>query len=585
MIRLDCLQAGRAIRGTPRRGFARSGRWPATALLACVVLSLSGCRSDPCGGGCGSGLGLFGPTGFFARTSYRIFNRPVAVADPCCGTAVVGPAPVVAAPVSVGAPVPMAAPAATVVPGPPAYGGTVVTPPSAVPPAPQSGSNELDPIPKSRVEEPRSGAGSQSSTVPGKTSYQTRRSDPAARVTRQRRDDLARTTSSTPVPTSRSAQASSLDQSDDLLDHLPPLDLPGEVTRSATPPRPPAAQRETKPPDNVKTSARLESSPRESELEVSAASGPPPDPSPAASDGPGVARFVAVDLKLAGGSAPTTAGLRWLSEKGYRTLLDLRETSEVPPTFISEVSNQGLRYIALPISKKTIDRDHVARFNFEMAAADSRPLFFFDADGSSAGALWYIRRVVVDHVDQQIAHREAAELGLSDQTYWLAAADYAATASGSPPKSASNPAAKRPAPAAAKGAALAPGEAHQSATPGTAAVDTKNSLAQKTASPPATMGTSFKTGAAPVSVTQATAAPLAPSEQKTLAPLQPPTPEPPLSSDPDAWRPLAAMVVTGLSLPLAFCCRTIVPSMVAKALASLPAPGHRPKSLPSKSDA
>ena len=47
-----------------------------------------------------------------------------------------------------------------------------------------------------------------------------------------------------------------------------------------------------------------------------------------------------------------------------------------------------------------------------------------------------------------------------------------------------------------------------------------------------------------------------------------------------AWRPFAAMVVTGLSLPLAYWSRTLVPTILAKARASLPAPAHRPKSLP-----
>ena len=49
---------------------------------------------------------------------------------------------------------------------------------------------------------------------------------------------------------------------------------------------------------------------------------------------------MAVDLKLAGGSLPSTAGLNWLVEKGYRTLLDLRESSEVPPSFIAEVTKR-----------------------------------------------------------------------------------------------------------------------------------------------------------------------------------------------------------------------------------------------------
>ncbi len=584
MIRLDCLQAGRAIRGTPNPVLVRSGRSAAMGLVACLVLSLSGCRSDPCGGGCGgcNGLGLFGPTGFFARTSYRVFSRPVPLADPCCGTEVIAPGPVVAAPVTV------AAPAATVVPGPPAYAAPPVGSPSIVPPAPQSGSEQLDPVeanPRSRIGPPP-GSGSQSSTSPGKTSYQTRRSDPSARVTRQRSDDLARTTISTPEPTSRSAQASRLDQQEDPLDHLPPLDLPGEVTRSATPPPPPAAERETNSADAAKTSARLDSSPSESEPEVAGGSAPPPDPSPAASDGPGVARFVAVDLKLAGGSAPSAAGLKWLAEKGYRTLLDLRETSEVPPAFITEVTNRGLRYIALPIGKKTIDRDHVARFNYEMAAADSRPLFFFDSAGSSAGALWYIRRVTIDRVDQQIARREAEELGLGDEAYWLAAANYIASVSESPATAASNPAANRPAPATAKGAALAPGDDRKTATPPSPAAERKNSPPQKTASPPANVPTSPRTAAGPVSLVQKDTTPSKPGAPSTSTPGLPPTePASPFSSDPNAWRPLAAMVVTGLSLPLAFCCRAVVPSMVAKAWASLPAPGLRQKSLPSRSDA
>ena len=70
-----------------------------------------------------------------------------------------------------------------------------------------------------------------------------------------------------------------------------------------------------------------------------------------------------------------TDGVKWLVEKGYRTVLDLRETSEVPLEFIAEVTNLGLRYVALPISLKKIDRGHVDRFNFEIASGEARPLF------------------------------------------------------------------------------------------------------------------------------------------------------------------------------------------------------------------
>ncbi len=171
----------------------------------------------------------------------------------------------------------------------------------------------------------------------------------------------------------------------DPLDHLPPLDLPGEVTKSAaTPPVPPAADRNLEPgPQAEKKAAvkRESTAPAADDLDLTSGTGPAGQPSPSASVGPGINRFVAVDLKLAGGSAPSTDGLKWLVDKGYRTVLDLREPSEVPSSFITEVTNFGLRYVALPISLKTIDRAHVDRFNFEVAAGEARPLFFLIPTG------------------------------------------------------------------------------------------------------------------------------------------------------------------------------------------------------------
>ena len=252
-----------------------------------------------------------------------------------------------------------------------------------------------------------------------------------------------------------------------------------------------------------------------------------------ASVGPGMKRFVAVDLKLAGGSAPVTDGVKWLVEKGYRTVLDLRETSEVPPEFIAEVTNLGLRYVALPISLKKIDRGHVDRFNFEIASGEARPLFFFDSDGTRAGTLWYIRRITVDHVDHQIARREAEELGLTNKNYWEAATGYVAGIGEPRTTSAAQP--QTPAAADQKIASPAVDAPVQNA------METVDSSGQASAHQPSA---------------------------------------PPISSESVAWRPLAAMVVTGLTLPLAYWSRTLTSTILAKARASLPAPAHRPKSLP-----
>ena len=335
-----------------------------------------------------------------------------------------------------GTPVEYAAPATVVTPGavtypPPASSRAVVVPGST------DSSTELapvDPTAKSRLSSP-SGNGNgngASRTGPQGASYQTRGQDSGARIARRGPASRGTTTVSTPEPTPASAQArahsdqSGSDGADaDPLENIPPLDLPGDVPRSnATPPAPPAAEPKAAAASKADSKADAPAAPA-NELDLTSITLPVPAPS--SSSPPGLARFVAVDLKLAGGSLPASASLDWLVEKGYRTLLDLRESSEISPSFIAEVTKRGLRYVALPIGPGSIDREHVERFAFEVAAREARPMYFFDSDGTRSGALWYIRRIATDRIDQHLARQEAEELGLSDQTYWSAVTKYVST--------------------------------------------------------------------------------------------------------------------------------------------------------------
>jgi protein tyrosine phosphatase (PTP) superfamily phosphohydrolase (DUF442 family) len=259
---------------------------------------------------------------------------------------------------------------------------------------------------------------------------------------------------------------------------------------------------------------------------------------------------VALEPKLSGGSLPTTVGLDWLVEKGYKTILDLRETSQVQSSFIEEVANRGMRYVALPIGLKKLDAEHVARFNLEISLADARPLYFCDTDGVRSGALWYIRRLTVDGVDAQIADQEAVELGLSDPDFRAAATAYLdrlKPAQGSrdsstppPPADSLKPAdSVKPAPAAEKPAPAA----ETTPAPATTArpAETITELAQQ----------------------------LPLDSPKDLEP-----------RDTTVWRSCAAMVVTGLGVPLAYWSRASFPSLRMLKRASLPAPARKSKALP-----
>ena len=425
MFWLDWLQAGGATRGKPAPKRHRRRSWPALSLLACVALLQSGCQSGPFSH-CDTGTGLFSPCGFFGRVSSRVFNRSNP-AGACCEPGMMS-----------GTPVEMSTSSAVMTPGVvPSYPSGATSRPAVVVPGSTDSSTELEPVmdsnAKSKVVSPPGNGALRNG--PQGASYQTRGSSSGARIARRRTESLGKTTVMTPEPTPRSAQAGGRSSSDrrptgepDPLDNIPPFDLPGEVPKSSsTPPVPPAAERAAEPAKSTATKPDVKTEappPSADELDLTSITLPAPDSTPSASVGPGLARFVAVDLKLAGGSLPSTAGLDWLVEKGYRTLLDLRESSEVSSAFIALVTSKGLRYVALPIGPGSIDREHVRRFAFEIAAADARPLYFFDSDGTRSGALWYIRRIANDRVDQQVARREAEELGLFDKVYWSAVTKY-----------------------------------------------------------------------------------------------------------------------------------------------------------------
>jgi hypothetical protein len=183
--------------------------------------------------------------------------------------------------------------------------------------------------------------------------------------------------------------------------------------------------------------------------------------------------------------------------------------------------------------------------------ADARPLYFFDTDGTRAGVMWYVRRVVVDKVDRQVARRDAEELGLSDDKFWLAANAYLDSIAPTPAP------ADKPAPAPA---APAP-----------------------TPAPPVDDASKPAPAPAPAPATGANAPP-APSAGPPPGPSADAGPQP-ISHDPTAWKPLAALVVTGLGVPLAYVSRVAIPpSLVSLAKASLPGPRRSPKSLPGRSD-
>lgn len=497
---------GGPVRGTPTVGWSSPRRSVCLVVLALAGIVQSGCQSGP--------LGRCGKCGFLSGLRSRVFHRP---AEECCGPeggAILGSE----VPIDSGVPVLTPAP-----------GGLLPAP--AEPGAPQLEAIPSESLPSAIPGPPREPATQGAKSPTSRTNYEAYR--PRYRSSQSRSENVARALNSTPSPPPRSARGSDPLPVDaaDLLQNIPPLELPKDLSRG-------------EPTSTVPTPASVEADAGGSSSAVEA-SPPPAEVSVA----PGIRRFAVVEPKLAGGSLPMATGLDWLVEKGYRTILDLREAGEIQPSYIAEVTNRGLRYVSLPITLKTLDTVHLDRFHDELALADARPLYFCDTHGDRAGALWYIRRVTVDKVDPQLASGEAEALGLTDKVFWQAASTYLDGLNAPKPETG------QPSGVKEKGADPAPGSTSLTMPPSDA---TPSSLEPALEALNASLAASMHT----------------PGED-----IEPGSANPKTIADPTAWRPFAALVLTGLGVPLAYWGRSGFP-ITGLTKASLPGPGRSPKSLP-----
>jgi protein tyrosine phosphatase (PTP) superfamily phosphohydrolase (DUF442 family) len=150
---------------------------------------------------------------------------------------------------------------------------------------------------------------------------------------------------------------------------------------------------------------------REAAKDAPAAGKAPPTPS-ATNKPPGLPYYTAVEPNLAVGGQPTAEGLRWLKQRGFRTVLNLRAA---PTSDEAATARQlGLQYRQLPVKPDAITRDLVERFNTLADDAAYRPLYIHDESGAVVGALWYMHRVIIDKASRDQAKKEAAAIGLSD---------------------------------------------------------------------------------------------------------------------------------------------------------------------------
>jgi hypothetical protein len=350
--------------------------------------------------------------------------------------------------------------------------------------------------------------------------------------------------SGTASGSSRSGNSAANTGADDPLIDLPPLATPVDRRGAANEPVAVEADKIAKTSGEA-TAPRPASEPQSSAAPAgrpASAELPPRAIDTGFTPAPGIKRFKAVEPQLSGGSLPTPAGWTWLAETSYKTLLDLRDPSEDRQSVVAIAAAKAFRYVSLPVSTENLNADLLKRFLDELAMTGGRPLYFFDTDGTRAATLWYLKLVAVDRIDNVSARKSVEELGLIDSKFEQAALKCLDSVKGTLANVPAAPASPAASPSPAPGAtAASPASAKTPTAPTASNAETP---AAEPAGPEALV---------PVPVTSMT------------------VPQPNNETEQPSWKSFAALVVGGLTLPLAYFGRHALP-LAKLTRASLPAP-------------
>jgi len=124
--------------------------------------------------------------------------------------------------------------------------------------------------------------------------------------------------------------------------------------------------------------------------------------------------FHRIDAKVAVGATPAPAQVAGLAEAGFRSLLNLREESEIDSAPVAlAAKDAGLTYLRAPISSKQPTDAAATEFLRITDEASIYPVFIYCASGNRAAALWMVRRVLRDGWTLEAAQAEAERAGLT----------------------------------------------------------------------------------------------------------------------------------------------------------------------------
>jgi uncharacterized protein (TIGR01244 family) len=144
---------------------------------------------------------------------------------------------------------------------------------------------------------------------------------------------------------------------------------------------------------------------------------------------PGSRNVTRVEATVACGGATSPEAMPELKRRGFAAVINLRLASEPGAEIEASrhaASTAGLAYIHIPFDGSNPDREPVRRFLAEVARPENQPVFIHCGTANRVGAMWLIKRVLLDGWEERAAVAEAEAIGLSSARLKQFALEYIA---------------------------------------------------------------------------------------------------------------------------------------------------------------
>ena len=145
---------------------------------------------------------------------------------------------------------------------------------------------------------------------------------------------------------------------------------------------------------------------------------------------PGVTNFARLETTVACGGATKPEAVPELKKMGFASIINLRQPTEAGAMVEEEAAAAkvaGINYFNIPFNGQQPDPAVADKFITTITTKSNEPAYIHCAAGNRAGAMWMIKRLVVDHWDAEKAATEATALGMTSPALKKFAIDYAET--------------------------------------------------------------------------------------------------------------------------------------------------------------